>query len=285
MSDGRSGLDYSYVAFFDLRDAIKTVESLSSHNPPLYAHFVPETKFCTVTLNGNTRADVLKDLAVVLITLPRSCTRDQAFNFVSSFGQLRSLNCIPELGQRKYSAEFFDIRAAHSFLEATHPPHVVVKSLAAEHEVYSNPLKQENRISVGQFASPEIHSQLQVDNLNEHVPTQTYAPVPLPCAVIHPRLDPVQPVSLPQKLGVITRADVPKNNVIDLDRIARGLDTRTTVMLRNIPNKVDQKMLKQYVDVTNENTYDFLCKSLLDNHLPVTLTQISGLISQTSASK
>lgn len=59
---------------------------------------------------------------------------------------------------------------------------------------------------------------------------------------------------------VVTKADVPKNNVVDLDRIARGLDTRTTLMLRNIPNKVDQKMLKEYIDVTNESTYDFLCK-------------------------
>lgn len=61
-------------------------------------------------------------------------------------------------------------------------------------------------------------------------------------------------------LGVVTKAEVPKNNVVDLDRIARGLDTRTTLMLRNIPNKVDQHMLKNYIDVTNENTYDFLCE-------------------------
>ena len=60
--------------------------------------------------------------------------------------------------------------------------------------------------------------------------------------------------------SIVTKADVPKNNVVDLNRIALGLDTRTTLMLRNIPNKVDQQMLKEYIDVTNENTYDFLCK-------------------------
>ncbi|KAK9244251.1 RNA recognition motif 2-domain-containing protein [Lipomyces tetrasporus] len=58
--------------------------------------------------------------------------------------------------------------------------------------------------------------------------------------------------------SVYTNATVPKNNVVDLERIARGLDTRTTLMLRNIPNKVDQQMLKEYIDVTNKNTYDFL---------------------------
>lgn len=62
------------------------------------------------------------------------------------------------------------------------------------------------------------------------------------------------------KSSIVTKADLPKNNLVDLDRIALGLDTRTTLMLRNIPNKVDQQMLKEYVDVTNKNTYDFLCK-------------------------
>lgn len=62
------------------------------------------------------------------------------------------------------------------------------------------------------------------------------------------------------KSNIVTKADLPKNNLVDLDRIALGLDTRTTLMLRNIPNKVDQQMLKEYIDVTNKNTYDFLCK-------------------------
>ncbi|ODV58244.1 uncharacterized protein ASCRUDRAFT_18522, partial [Ascoidea rubescens DSM 1968] len=30
------------------------------------------------------------------------------------------------------------------------------------------------------------------------------------------------------------------------------------LMIKNIPNKVDQEMLKQYIDVTNKYTYDFL---------------------------
>ncbi|KAK9448816.1 RNA recognition motif 2-domain-containing protein [Limtongia smithiae] len=64
--------------------------------------------------------------------------------------------------------------------------------------------------------------------------------------------------SVVRNYSIFTSATVPKNNVVDLERIARGLDTRTTLMLRNIPNKVDQRMLKDYIDVTNKNTYDFL---------------------------
>ncbi|KAK9468962.1 RNA recognition motif 2-domain-containing protein [Lipomyces arxii] len=66
------------------------------------------------------------------------------------------------------------------------------------------------------------------------------------------------PDAMSRGYNVYTNATVPKNNVVDLERIARGLDTRTTLMLRNIPNKVDQQMLKEYIDVTNRGTYDFL---------------------------
>ncbi|ODV90422.1 hypothetical protein CANCADRAFT_31390 [Tortispora caseinolytica NRRL Y-17796] len=58
--------------------------------------------------------------------------------------------------------------------------------------------------------------------------------------------------------SLVTMADVPAANKVDLECIANGIETRTTLMLRNIPNKVDQQMLKDYLDVTNKNTYDFL---------------------------
>ncbi len=59
--------------------------------------------------------------------------------------------------------------------------------------------------------------------------------------------------------GVATLAHLPKRNTVDLTRISKGLDTRTTMMIRNIPNKVGQDVLQKYIDVTNKGTYDFLC--------------------------
>lgn len=47
-------------------------------------------------------------------------------------------------------------------------------------------------------------------------------------------------------------------NYVDLDKIRRGLDVRTTIMLRNIPNKIDQTMLKDIVDETSFGKYDFM---------------------------
>jgi hypothetical protein len=64
------------------------------------------------------------------------------------------------------------------------------------------------------------------------------------------------------------------HNHVDVNRIREGTDVRTTVrsfgncegdvsdfqqiMLRNIPNKVDQAMLKRIVDESSWGKYDFM---------------------------
>ncbi|KFY81382.1 hypothetical protein V500_11473 [Pseudogymnoascus sp. VKM F-4518 (FW-2643)] len=53
-------------------------------------------------------------------------------------------------------------------------------------------------------------------------------------------------------------SSVGQHNVVDVDRIRQGLDVRTTIMLRNIPNKIDQRMLKGIIDETSFGFYDFM---------------------------
>ncbi|KAK4135486.1 hypothetical protein BT67DRAFT_401055 [Trichocladium antarcticum] len=48
------------------------------------------------------------------------------------------------------------------------------------------------------------------------------------------------------------------HNHVDVNRIRDGIDVRTTIMLRNIPNKVDQSMLKRIVDESSWGKYDFM---------------------------
>jgi hypothetical protein len=49
-----------------------------------------------------------------------------------------------------------------------------------------------------------------------------------------------------------------QHNQVDVGRIRDGIDVRTTIMLRNIPNKVDQAMLKRIVDESSWGKYDFM---------------------------
>lgn len=44
---------------------------------------------------------------------------------------------------------------------------------------------------------------------------------------------------------------------LDTERLMDGVDMRTTVMVRNIPNKYNQQMLLEEVNVNHEGTYDF----------------------------
>ncbi|KAL7626686.1 hypothetical protein AAE478_003460 [Parahypoxylon ruwenzoriense] len=48
------------------------------------------------------------------------------------------------------------------------------------------------------------------------------------------------------------------HNHVDVGRIREGTDVRTTIMLRNIPNKVDQALLKRIVDESSWGKYDFM---------------------------
>ncbi|KAI4716730.1 hypothetical protein E4T48_07034, partial [Aureobasidium sp. EXF-10727] len=44
---------------------------------------------------------------------------------------------------------------------------------------------------------------------------------------------------------------------VNLQKIEAGIDVRTTIMLRNIPNRVDCEDLKAFLDATSEGHYDF----------------------------
>ncbi|KAK4169225.1 putative meiosis protein [Cladorrhinum sp. PSN259] len=48
------------------------------------------------------------------------------------------------------------------------------------------------------------------------------------------------------------------HNTVDIQRILNGTDVRTTIMLRNIPNKVNQELLKTIIDTSSHGKYDFM---------------------------
>ncbi|XP_031491216.1 protein MEI2-like 4 isoform X2 [Nymphaea colorata] len=54
------------------------------------------------------------------------------------------------------------------------------------------------------------------------------------------------------------QTDNKKQYELDIDRIIRGEDTRTTLMIKNIPNKYTSKMLLAAIDEHHRGTYDFI---------------------------
>ncbi|KAJ4835789.1 hypothetical protein Tsubulata_014163 [Turnera subulata] len=63
--------------------------------------------------------------------------------------------------------------------------------------------------------------------------------------------------------------DVKKQYQLDLDKISSGEDTRTTLMIKNIPNKYTSKMLLAAIDENHRGTYDFL-------YLPIDFKAFNG---------
>ncbi|PSN71038.1 hypothetical protein BS50DRAFT_485785 [Corynespora cassiicola Philippines] len=79
----------------------------------------------------------------------------------------------------------------------------------------------------------------------------------------HPRIDDqgrlVQFRLLPQpNLNLLRGAQHDQHNRVRRERIIDGTDVRTTIMLRNIPNKLDWMNLKTLLDKYCFGTYDFL---------------------------
>ncbi|KAL0364399.1 UNVERIFIED_CONTAM: protein MEI2-like 4 [Sesamum angustifolium] len=58
--------------------------------------------------------------------------------------------------------------------------------------------------------------------------------------------------------GSSSQADNKKQFELDIDRIVRGEDKRTTLMIKNIPNKYTSKMLLAAIDERHRGTYDFI---------------------------
>ncbi|KAK4420938.1 protein MEI2-like 2 [Sesamum alatum] len=55
-----------------------------------------------------------------------------------------------------------------------------------------------------------------------------------------------------------SQMDNKKQYQLDLEKIVNGEDIRTTLMIKNIPNKYTSKMLLAAIDETHKGTYDFL---------------------------
>ncbi|KAH8079433.1 hypothetical protein BXZ70DRAFT_649850 [Cristinia sonorae] len=99
-------------------------------------------------------------------------------------------------------------------------------------------------------------------------PTKTFAPpqrerVAGPQPRLGPRHASRSPPAEPltpsfASLNPCPPADVTQKNQLDLDAIANGIDTRTTVMIKNIPNKMTDKDLMDFIAKVCPRRIDFL---------------------------
>lgn len=272
-------LGYAYVAFYDLRYAIRAFEELPKlqWGHGIRAEFVQVNEFQRVCFNNGLENIRLctRSKAFVICGEERCNIGDTVMRKASAYGGLMNFTQL----QNSFVCDFYDIRAAANF--ATSFPFgqlggVNVRVELGFEEVNNNNNNYNKRVD---SATQSLASSNSTDRTSGSISTMssvdygqqernvkntllksslTNGEGNIEESLKHGSLDFQTDDVNDQELGIVTKADVPRNNVVDLRRIAKGLDTRTTLMLRNIPNKVDQTMLKEYIDITNANTYDFL---------------------------
>ncbi|KAI5478543.1 meiosis protein Mei2 [Pseudohyphozyma bogoriensis] len=68
----------------------------------------------------------------------------------------------------------------------------------------------------------------------------------------------VEPPPPPSPWGIYRADAIPPGNVIYFDKLADGRELRTTIMLRNIPNRMTDKELIAYIEEVVGRAFDFL---------------------------
>ncbi|KAK8462245.1 hypothetical protein SEVIR_1G176300v4 [Setaria viridis] len=131
--------------------------------------------------------------------------------------------------------------------------------------------------SMGFPGSPQLHG-LELNNLFSHTagnrmdptvsPAQIGAPSPQQRGPMFHGRNPMVPLPSFDSPGERMRSrrndsganqsDNKRQYELDVDRIMRGEDSRTTLMIKNIPNKYTSKMLLAAIDESHKGTYDFI---------------------------
>ncbi|XP_024542769.1 protein MEI2-like 3 isoform X1 [Selaginella moellendorffii] len=114
--------------------------------------------------------------------------------------------------------------------------------------------------------SPEVSSYLQsgtvkspnVGSLEHHGPSSPNFGMFLPQRLFGNCGSPLDDRRNRRMDSTPAQVDNRKQFQLDLDRIVAGEDTRTTLMIKNIPNKYTSKMLLAAIDEQHRGTYDFI---------------------------
>nr|CAB3446712.1 unnamed protein product [Digitaria exilis] len=131
--------------------------------------------------------------------------------------------------------------------------------------------------SMGFPGSPQLHG-VELNNIFSHTggnrmdpavsPAQIGAPSPQQRGPMFHGRNPMVPLPSFDSPGERMRSrrndsganqsDNKRQYELDVDRILRGEDSRTTLMIKNIPNKYTSKMLLAAIDESHKGTYDFI---------------------------
>ncbi|PGG98555.1 hypothetical protein GX51_06751 [Blastomyces parvus] len=274
-----------YVGFTDIRDARNASEKVRRLHPewrirPLTAReyaqkFDPANADLVSDFEGHVFASVYYDGSNP--ALDARVVSHSFKDLLETFGDIKAFHGMPTTQGNvdEFLIEFFDTRAADnvvSTLNGTsvdecvlelklHKPDMVEPQTPRHgpfesRDVFPSSDMSNKRLysrrSMTQISSSPYHelspTGRSIIPIDDHVSAMGWMPKPDDSFGFRPRHE-------------LSRHSDPRSNnqnFVDIERIRCGVDVRTTIMLRNIPNKIDQAMLKDIVDETSHGKYDFM---------------------------
>lgn len=236
------------ISYFDIRHAKAAMRGLQNkilRRRKLDIHYsIPKDNPSEKDQNQGT---------LVVFNLDPSITKEELMEIFGVHGEIKEIRETPNKRHHKF-IEFYDVRCAEAAIKALNKTEIKSKKIKIEP---SRPGGRKNNAAVA------MNSSTNSDDSNyPHVGSPTFSQGSWNNHSNHRSL---RSISLPPGGGDIRdgndsrsrRQDDRRQFTLNIDVVQQGLDTRTTLMIKNIPNKYTQKMLLSTVDEAFKGQYDF----------------------------
>ncbi|KAF0978943.1 hypothetical protein FDP41_002013 [Naegleria fowleri] len=238
------------ITYFDIRHAKQAKKNLQSKlikKRKIDIHY-------SIPKENPPEKEQLNQETLVVFNLDPSITNEELKTIFTQFGgDVKEIRETPNKKFHKF-IEFYDTRDAERAMKQLNKTELKGKKIKIE---YSRPGGLRNRSSdsgsnespttVGTPDAIEITTSTSLPttpNMDVHLSSP-----PKNDALLHPGIKSRRPRAI--------SAEEKEQFKLDLEKVRCGIDKRTTLMVKNIPNKYTQKMLLETVDAEFKTAYDF----------------------------
>jgi len=278
------------ISYYDIRhakNAMRTLQGKNLRRRKLDIHYsIPKENPPEKDQNQGT---------LVVFNLDPSITKDELRDIFGVHGEIKEIRETPNKRHHKF-IEFYDVRCAEQAMKCLNKTEIKSKKIKIEpsrpggRKSQNSAPRDDNSLSnspehahVSDFPhlsksapnQPNYFTPSPIDSVNVSIQRRQPVTVTVPSSqqpvwpqppTSHHR--PLRSISLPPNAPhpnsnsttterTRSRQDDKRQFALNITAVQQGIDCRTTLMIKNIPNKYTQKMLLSTVDETHKGLYDF----------------------------